>query len=47
MFKGSKAAILLFLTENRDDGHWLTVLDQPDHIEVFDSFGVSAWCFEL
>jgi hypothetical protein len=47
MFKGSKAAILLFLTENQDDGHWLTVLDQPDHIEVFDSFGVSAWCFEL
>ena len=42
MFKGSKAVVLLFLTENRDTGHWLTVINHPDHIEVFDSFGVGA-----
>ena len=45
MFKGARAAVLLFLTDNKDTGHWLTVLDQPDHYEVFDSFGVGAWGF--
>ena len=45
MFKGAKAAVLLFLTEGRDNGHWLTVLDHPDEIEVFDSFGVGTWGF--
>lgn len=39
MFKGKKAAVLLFLTENADTGHWITVLNHPDHIEVFDSYG--------
>jgi hypothetical protein len=42
MFKGNKAVVLLFLTESRDMGHWLTVLNHPEEIEVFDSFGVSA-----
>jgi hypothetical protein len=42
MFKGHKAAVLLFLTDDKDTGHWLTVLDHPDHYEVFDSFGVGA-----
>ena len=42
MFKGHKATVLLFLTDDKDTGHWLTVLDHPDHYEVFDSFGVGA-----
>jgi len=42
MFKGHKAAVLLFLTDDQDTGHWLTVLDRPDHYEVFDSYGVGA-----
>lgn len=41
MFKGSKAVVLLFLTEDNDNGHWLAVLNHPDQIEVFDSYGVS------
>ena len=47
MFKGKKAAVLLFLTESNDDGHWLTVLDHPNQIEVFDSFGVGACVFSV
>jgi len=43
MFNGSKAAVLLFLTDDNDTGHWLTVLNHPNEIEVFDSFGVGAW----
>jgi hypothetical protein len=43
MFKGKKAAFLLFLTDDKDTGHWLTVLNHPNEIEVFDSFGVGAW----
>jgi hypothetical protein len=45
MFKGARAAVLLFLTEDKNNGHWLCVLNHPGQIEVFDSFGVSAWCF--
>lgn len=41
LFKGKKAAVLLFLTEGDSVGHWLAVLDRPDHYEVFDSFGVA------
>jgi hypothetical protein len=41
MFKGRKAAVLLFLTEDQNNGHWLVVLNQPGAYEVFDSFGVS------
>lgn len=42
MFKGKKAAVLLFLTDDKDTGHWLTVINHPHQIEVFCSFGVSA-----
>jgi len=42
LFKGKKAAVLLFLTEGDSVGHWLAVLDRPDHYEVFDSFGVAV-----
>jgi hypothetical protein len=42
LFKGTKAAVLLFLTEGDSEGHWLAVLDRPDHYEVFDSFGVAV-----
>jgi hypothetical protein len=45
MFNGKKAVVLLFLTENNDNGHWLTVLNHPDKIEVFDSYGVSTCGF--
>jgi len=41
MFKGNRAVVLLFLTENNDMGHWLAVLNHPNQIEVFDSYGVS------
>ena len=41
MFKGKKAVALLFLTESKDMGHWIAVLDHPTNYEVFDSFGVS------
>ena len=41
MFKGHRAVVLLFLTENQDEGHWLAVLNHPNQIEVFDSYGVS------
>jgi hypothetical protein len=41
LFKGKPAAALLFLTESQDDGHWIAVLDRPDHYEVFDSFGTA------
>ena len=45
MFKGNKAVVLLFLTEDKNTGHWLAVLNHPHQIEVFDSYGVSPWCF--
>jgi hypothetical protein len=41
LFKRRKAVILLFLTEGRNEGHWIAVLDHDTHYEVFDSFGVS------
>lgn len=41
LFKGNKAAVLLFLTEGRNNGHWLAVLDHDSHYEVFDSFGTA------
>ena len=41
LFKGQKAAVLLFLTEGRNSGHWICVLDHDSHYEVFDSFGVA------
>jgi hypothetical protein len=41
LFKGKGMAILLFLTENKNEGHWLAVLDHPDHYEVFDSYGTA------
>lgn len=41
LFKGHKAAVLLFLTEDENNGHWLCVLDHPDEYEVFDSFGTA------
>lgn len=41
LFKGNKAAVLLFLTEGRNSGHWICVLDHDSHYEVFDSFGVA------
>jgi hypothetical protein len=41
LFKGHDVAVLLFLTESRDNGHWLCVLNHPDHYEVFDSFGTA------
>jgi hypothetical protein len=41
MFKGHAAVILLFLTDDENTGHWLAVLNHPDHYEVFDSFGVA------
>jgi len=51
LFKGKRAAVLLFLTKGDNDGHWLCVLDHPSHIEVFDSFGTKidgdrAWLDE-
>ena len=41
LFKGNKAAILLFLTEGKNSGHWIVVLDHDTHYEVFDSFGMA------
>jgi len=41
LFKGHKAAVLLFLTESKDSGHWICVLDHPKNYEVFDSFGTA------
>jgi hypothetical protein len=41
LFKGNKAAILLFLTEGKNSGHWIVVLDHDTHYEVFDSFGTA------
>jgi len=41
LFKGKPGAALLFLTEGPSDGHWIAVLDRPDHYEVFDSFGTT------
>jgi hypothetical protein len=40
LFAKSDAVVLLFLTESKDIGHWLVVLNRPEHYEVFDSFGV-------
>jgi hypothetical protein len=42
LFKGKVGAALLFLTEGGSDGHWIAVLDKPDHHEVFDSFGTAV-----
>jgi hypothetical protein len=39
LFKGHNAVILLFLTEGKNEGHWIAVLDHGTHYEVFDSFG--------
>lgn len=41
LFKGNKAAVILFLTEGRNNGHWICVLDHGSHYEVFDSFGMA------
>lgn len=41
LFKGNVGAALLFLTEGPSTGHWIAVLDKPDHYEVFDSFGTA------
>jgi len=41
LFKGSHAAVLLFLTESESSGHWICCLDHPDKYEVFDSFGTA------
>lgn len=41
LFKGRGAAALLFLIEGPSEGHWIAVLDRPDHYEVFDSFGTA------
>jgi hypothetical protein len=41
LFQGKGAAALLFLTDGPSEGHWLAVLDRPDHYEVFDSFGTA------
>ena len=41
LFKRNKAAVLLFLTEGKNIGHWITVLDHGTHYEVFDSFGMA------
>jgi hypothetical protein len=41
MFKGKPAVFLLFLTEDKNNGHWITVLDNPKNYEVFDSFGTA------
>jgi hypothetical protein len=41
LFQGKGAAALLFLTDGPSDGHWIAVLDRPEHYEVFDSFGTS------
>ena len=39
LFKGHPGAALLFLTKGPSEGHWIAVLDKPDHHEVFDSYG--------
>lgn len=39
LFRGERAAVLLFLTKSRNDGHWIAVLNHPGIYEVFDSFG--------
>ena len=39
LFKNQNATVLLFLTEGKDNGHWIAVLDHGTHYEVFDSFG--------
>lgn len=39
LFRNHNAAVLLFLTEGRDNGHWIAVIDHGSHYEVFDSFG--------
>jgi RimJ/RimL family protein N-acetyltransferase len=39
LFKNHNAAVLLFLTEGKDNGHWIGVIDHGSHYEVFDSFG--------
>jgi hypothetical protein len=41
LFKRHKAVILLFLTEGRNVGHWIAVIDHGTNYEVFDSFGVA------
>lgn len=41
LFQGKDGAALLFLTDGPSDGHWIAVLDKPDHYEVFDSFGTA------
>ena len=45
VFDAQGRAIVLFLTEDKNSGHWLTLLRKPDHIEVFDSFGteIDGW----
>jgi hypothetical protein len=41
LFRGNVGAALLFLTDGPSSGHWIAVLDKPDHYEVFDSFGTA------
>jgi hypothetical protein len=41
LFKGHKYAMLLFLVDGPNDGHWISVINHPDAYEVFDSFGTA------
>jgi len=42
LFDGSGAVAVLFLTESKNSGHWIAVLDHRTNYEVFDSFGVAV-----
>jgi len=32
-------AIILFLTDSNNNGHWISIIKHPNHIEIFDSYG--------
>lgn len=41
VFRPRKEVIILFLTESINVGHWICILEHPNVIEVFDSYGLS------
>jgi len=41
LFDSKGRAVLLFLVQGQDSGHWMCLIRRKNSIEVFDSFGVA------
>jgi hypothetical protein len=39
VFDDQGRALMLYLTEDKQTGHWVALIRKPDHIEFFDPYG--------